>query len=305
MIRARLTSLASLVLLAVLSSSTLAHAQAPRTWVSGVGDDVNPCSRTAPCKTFPGAISKTAVNGEIDTLDPGGFGAVTVVKSISIIADGIMGGISASGTNGVTINAAGGTVVLRGLVIDGETTGIKGVSIVDAAAVHIEHCVIRGFTQYAVSMDSSNGTKLYIEDSDLRENAAGIFAQTASPGQVLVERTQVDGNATNGIRIENGVSATIAHSFVNGNGGHGIVIKPTTQSAVVFVDHTVSDSNGQAGIKVGGSGAPATARISNDTIAHNNIGLQIAAQGTILSFGNNSIDGNGSSDAPSSTVPLE
>jgi hypothetical protein len=61
-----------------------AQAQATRTWVSGVGDDANPCSRTAPCKTFAGAISKTAPGGEIDALDPGGFGALTITKSITI-----------------------------------------------------------------------------------------------------------------------------------------------------------------------------------------------------------------------------
>jgi hypothetical protein len=66
----------------------MAQAQATRTWVSGVGDDANPCSRTAPCKTFAGAISKTAPCGEISVLDPGGFGAVTITKSITINGTG-------------------------------------------------------------------------------------------------------------------------------------------------------------------------------------------------------------------------
>src|SRR5256886_3806650 len=84
--------------------ATVAHGQATRTWVSGVGDDVNPCSRTAPCKTFAGAISKTASGGEIDALDPGGFGAVTITKSITIAGDGTLASILASGTNGVNVN---------------------------------------------------------------------------------------------------------------------------------------------------------------------------------------------------------
>src|ERR1700744_1572808 len=98
-----------------------AHAQATRTWVSGVGDDANPCSRTAPCKTFAGAISKTATGGEIDVLDPGGFGAVTVTKSISIDGGGgSLAGITASGVNGITVNAqATSVVMLRNLKLSG------------------------------------------------------------------------------------------------------------------------------------------------------------------------------------------
>src|ERR1700753_680246 len=100
-----------------------AHAQATRTWVSGVGDDVNPCSRTAPCKTFAGAISKTAAGGEIDVLDPGGFGTVTITKAITIDGGGTLASILASGTNGINVNAgASDIVILRNLSINGAGT---------------------------------------------------------------------------------------------------------------------------------------------------------------------------------------
>src|SRR5919107_5637110 len=89
-----------------------AHAQATRTWVSGVGDDVNPCSRTAPCKTFAGAISKTATGGEINVLDPGGFGGVTITKSITISSEGFEAGVLVSGTNAIVINATTGSNVV-------------------------------------------------------------------------------------------------------------------------------------------------------------------------------------------------
>src|SRR5690349_8388073 len=103
-----------------LLSALPAHAQATRTWVSGVGDDANPCSRTAPCKTFAGAISKTAAGGEISVLDPGGFGAVTITKSISITNDGVgEAGILASGVTGINIPTAGIEVHVRGIVFDG------------------------------------------------------------------------------------------------------------------------------------------------------------------------------------------
>src|SRR5215207_9975025 len=135
-----------------LAFASLAQAQATRTWVSGVGDDVNPCSRTAPCKTFAGAISKTAKDGEISVLDPGGFGTVTITKSLYINGTHGQGygSILASLTNGVNINITDvndvrKTVRLRGLDINGASTGNTGVSILAATEVHIEDTVIDGF----------------------------------------------------------------------------------------------------------------------------------------------------------------
>ena len=119
---------------------------ATRTWVSGTGNDVDPGSRTAPCKTFAGAISKTADGGEIDVLDPGGFGAVTILKSITIDATGTFASILASGTFGIVINAAGIDVTIRGLQINGAGGGITGIRIVAANRVHIQDCAIFGFT---------------------------------------------------------------------------------------------------------------------------------------------------------------
>src|SRR3984893_3638733 len=115
-------------------ASAPAHAQATRTWVSGVGDDANPCSRTAPCKTFAGAISKTAIGGEINCLDPGGFGAVTITKSITLDCHEVFGSILVAGTNGINISASGGNVTIRNLNFDGaNNSGLKGISITTAA----------------------------------------------------------------------------------------------------------------------------------------------------------------------------
>jgi hypothetical protein len=111
--------IALLVALVGVMAASSAYAQATRTWVSGVGDDANPCSRTAPCKTFAGAISKTAAGGEINCLDPAGFGAVTLTKSITIDCTGTLGGILASSTTGVILNGAGIVVTLRALEING------------------------------------------------------------------------------------------------------------------------------------------------------------------------------------------
>src|SRR5436853_6475792 len=130
-----------------LMCSTLANAQATRTWVSGVGDDANPCSRTAPCKTFAGAISKTAAGGEISVLDPGGFGAVTITKSITINGAGTLAGILAAGTNAIIINAAStDKIVLKYLQINGAGTGLDGIRFRSGKQLTVEACKIWGFT---------------------------------------------------------------------------------------------------------------------------------------------------------------
>src|SRR5881394_1746945 len=126
----------------VFAFASIAQAQAPRTWVSGVGDDANPCSRTAPCKTFAGAISKTASGGEINVLDPGGFGAVTITKPITISSEGTEAGVLVSGTNGIIVNVPNATdvVVLRGLDIEGLGTGLSGITVLTGGTVEVENC---------------------------------------------------------------------------------------------------------------------------------------------------------------------
>src|SRR3954469_13089767 len=155
-------ALPALALIA-LALPVSASAQATRTWVSGVGDDANPCSRTAPCKTFAGAISKTANGGEINCLDPGGFGAVTINKTLVIDCHYTEGGVLASG-NGIVVSATStDIVVLRGLDIFGVTPPTNGVRILTAAAVLIEDCVIRRFNaanSWGISFQPSGATQL-------------------------------------------------------------------------------------------------------------------------------------------------
>jgi len=179
-----------------------AQAQATRTWVSGVGDDANPCSRTAPCKTFAGAISKTAANGEISVLDPGGFGVVTITKSISIVADGVEGGILAAASNGIIINAGVNDVVnISGLVIEGAGTGLNGIRILSARAVHIRKTVIRGFvggTGTAIDIQALPQLNVTVSDSTLNRNLTGILAKPTSTNttRVLLDNVMIDNHPT-------------------------------------------------------------------------------------------------------------
>jgi len=202
----------------LLFVSALADAQATRTWVSGVGDDVNPCSRTAPCKTFAGAISKTATNGEINCLDPGGFGAVTITKSITIDCEDTQGSILSAGTNGVIINITGTTdtkkaVKLRGISIDGAGTGINGVRIMAANIINIEQVVIDGVTQHGVSVEGQ--AQVVIMSSSIRSNGGSgvnVFL-TSGTADVLVSGSSLTGNAT-GLNSSNGGTIRVGGSTI-------------------------------------------------------------------------------------------
>ena len=217
---------ASMVLV-VLAFAATAAAQATRTWVSGVGDDANPCSRTAPCKTFAGAISKTAAGGEINATDPAGFGAVTITKSITIDGGGTMSSILASLTNGININGAGIVVTLRHLSINGAGNGLIGVNVVEAQHVNIEDCDIFGFggaNGRGVSFGSATTTtNLYISNTNIHNNLTdGVFFKF---GNAMIDRTSLVGNGQDGLQVDGTTGATvvmISNSTValNGTGIH-------------------------------------------------------------------------------------
>ncbi|MDR0225968.1 MAG: hypothetical protein LBI66_06070 [Burkholderiaceae bacterium] len=176
--------------------STGAWAQATRTWVSGVGDDVNPCSRTAPCKTFAGAISKTAPNGQINVLDPAALGTVTITKPMVLAGNGTFASVLASSTNGIIINVAPtDTVVLRDLDIFGAGTGLVGVKIVQAGKVVLDNVRLQGFTESAVEVGDQAATKVFIQNSQLINNTGAINIQGAN-SQAYVSNTTVFGNGT-------------------------------------------------------------------------------------------------------------
>ena len=166
-------------------AATPAAAQATRTWVSGVGDDVNPCSRTAPCKTFAGAISKTAAGGEINVLDPGGFGGVTITKSITIRSDGAEAGVLVSGTNAIVINAGAlDKIVLDGLDIEGLSTGLNGINILSARDVLVRNSIIRGFNDATagngILINGSTQISVAVENTTIFNNRVGIRVQSSS-----------------------------------------------------------------------------------------------------------------------------
>jgi hypothetical protein len=180
-------ALPALALIALVAPSS-AFGQATRTWVSGVGDDANPCSRTAPCKTFAGAISKTANGGEINCLDPGGFGGVTIGKSLTIKCHYTEGGVLVSGTNAIVVNAAAtDTVTLRGLDINGigvgAQTSLSGVKVLSARKVRVFDSEIYRFQDGVTIAPTSATTSVILKNNHIHDNGNGVVT---APGNNLI-----------------------------------------------------------------------------------------------------------------------
>jgi hypothetical protein len=265
------------VLVLLLACSSLAHAQATRTWVSGVGDDANPCSRTAPCKTFAGSISKTAAGGEINVLDPGGFGAVTITKSITISSEGFEAGVLVSGTNGIIVNVPNATdvVVLRGLDIEGLGTGLSGIHVITGGTVIVEKCTINRFTVSGINfVPTVANSQLHVIDTIVRNN--GNVAASSGQG-IFINPTGAVKASLNNVRLENNVAG----------------IKTQGASTTALSD-SVAANNIFAGFSA--SGSPAILTIERSISSGNGTGV-VCAAGTSVRIGNTSIAGNGSAVA--------
>ena len=282
-----------------------AFAQATRTWVSGVGDDVNPCSRTAPCKTFAGAISKTAAGGEISVLDPGGYGALTITKSITINGDGTIASILASGVNGIIVNAGPtDVVILRNLSINGAglTLGVNGVWFQNGGKLYIENTTIYGFGGQGIMFQPVGASSLFVNRTTISNSAGGaiyVVPQAAGSASASLNAVTMQGNAR-GLRAEDRSTVVVSNSIASGNVANGFVALATTNPVDMSLENTVSARNGQVGVY---SGALATVRISNVMSVQNNVGLQSVGGGAIISFGNNRVNGNpGGNGAPTASV---
>ena len=285
------------------ASASLAQAQAPRTWVSGVGDDVNPCSRTAPCKSFSGAISKTAPCGEIDVLDPGGFGAVTITKSITIDGTGTMAGIMASNMTGVIISTASSDVVtIRGLSINGNCNGVSGVRITGTTpkAVNIEDCVIFRFTANGIDWATTGGTlgELNVRNCVIRNNSGDGVGVSASVGQVkgTFINTSFIGNG-NGMHAKINSRLTADQCNFSGNTSNGVLADGGT--GVIRIANSLISNNSANGVN-GGSGGVVS--INNCDIHNNTLsGAVVGVGGEVDTYSNNRIFANGTDGCPSCT----
>jgi hypothetical protein len=311
-------ALATLFAAAGLVGATPASAQATRTWVSGVGDDANPCSRTAPCKTFAGAISKTAAGGEINCLDAGAFGAVTITKSISIICQYTEAGVLATGgTSGIIINAAATDVIyLSGLDINGGTPtsfGANGIRILSAATVHIENTTIRNFRAtngLGISIAPAAALQVTVVNTTISDNGTGATGGgiqiqptgAAGSARVTLRDVRLQHNANNNLRVDTtgntgpGVSVNIDDvQFVGGANHVSVNVPAGTSNAQLMITNSFLTLGSGTAISL--TGASARARVGNSTITGNGTGIAIASSASVNTYGTNRLDGNGTNGA--------
>ena len=292
------------ILVVILAGSTLTYAQANRTWVSGVGDDVNPCSRTAPCKTFAGAIVKTAAGGEINVLDPGSFGSVTITKSITISST-FEGGVLVLGGNGIIVNAGpADKVILKGLDIEGVNgLGITGIRYIGGGQLIVEDCTINGFGTAGIEVDFTGqpaGTNagLNVKHVRISKTPVGIRLNNTVGGSstALIDDLQAINLSTFGLQTQTNAFATITNSRFDHNGS---ALQAENNSNINAENVTMTLNTN--GVQVASSNA--TVRISNCNIFSNTTGISVTPGGKVISFGNNRIAGNATAGAPTSTVP--
>jgi hypothetical protein len=301
----RIFALTAVAALALMALAMPAHAQATRTWVSGVGDDANPCSRTAPCKTFAGAISKTAPNGEINVLDPGGFGAVTITKGITISSESSEAGVLVSGTPGIIVAAGPNDVVnLRGLDFQGLNTGTDAIRFNSGKALHVEKCTIRQFTGNGILFQPGANANLFVLDTIIAEIGTAGIAVKPSGGVTVaaISRAYIDANGAGIVLASSGGAQNfvdVDNSRVSRNGGDGITVGATS---TLMLDHSQVSFNGGGGVNANAGGA--TARLGNSVLIGNVNGVAASGGGTVLSFKNNEIAGSFTSDGiPINPVP--
>jgi hypothetical protein len=308
MTKLRITLFAISVLALTLLVSTAAQAQATRTWVSGVGDDVNPCSRTAPCKTYAGAISKTARDGEISTLDPGGFGAVTITKSITINGGGAgqgYGSILASLTNGVIVNItdpadARKTVRLDGLNINGASTGINGIRFIAGTALFVDNVLIDGFTNHGIDVNTTGNPQLHVRNTIIRNCVGSGISTTASAANstsIAITGVSITKCGT-GMTAANGTRGSIRDSHFAINTTAGLTTSQAAGTTEVNVEGTLFTGHPTAINLL----ANTRVRIARCTITQNGNSLGIAAGALVDTGGNNTIMGNPTNTAPNGTL---
>ena len=305
--------------------SGLAQAQATRTWVSGVGDDVNPCSRTAPCKTFAGAISKTAACGEINALDSAGYGAVTITKPMTIDGGATHASILASLVNGVVVNMNGVTsfagcpagaprvVTLRNLSINGSGDGINGIRAIQVDELHVENVRIMGFRSAGaqqgngIDFNPNVSAAMFISNSVITDNLnLGILVRPGggTTASVQAKNVQLNQNGTGMFVSDNGFAA-VTDSASSGNAMHGFqVFSSGAPASKLHLDRTIVTGNGGSGVRT--DGANAVIRLSGSTIIQNATGISMGG-GTVATFTNNTIAGNlpGGDGAPNLSFPLK
>jgi hypothetical protein len=294
-------ALGSFLFVALFAPDSMAQLQ--RAFVSGLGNDGNPCTRTAPCRTFAQAISQTNAGGEVVVLDSAGYGPATITQAVSITAPlGVHAGISVFSGIGITINAGpSDVVILRGLTITSQdTSGGSGILFASGFKLHVESCIVDGFV--FGSVDTSGiaflgAGNLEVKDSILRRNIQGILVKPSSgTASAAVDRVRLENNHGAGLFVQAGSTVTVSNSLSSGNVG-GFVASSDTSGAMaeLNIESCVASNNTTGVATETSSMGVARIRLSNSTVTNNSfVGiLNDLSPAVFLSRGNNTVEGNG------------
>ena len=290
-----------------------AHAAgASRTWISGVGSDGNPCSRTAPCLTLAGAYLNTAPGGEIDCLDEGGVGTLNITMAITIdCRAGFAGILGSVGVNGMVVNAGAGDIVnLKGLSFQGLSIGPNAIRFLAGHSLYVTDTVIQNFTNWGIDFESNGNSLLVVADTFIANtgsgaSSGGILVQPGGTGTatVTLDRVRLADNVVgilaNGTTTSGGVRVELTNSIVTSNAGNGVwALRGGGAQTIVIVDGNKIVNNAGTGVLADTSSA---VLLSNSTVARNGVGANVTG-GTLFTYGNNVIDNNAGVDLSPSAV---
>jgi hypothetical protein len=298
MLKITLSALAAALLALGSLIPSPAEAQA-RVFVAAQGSDGNPCTFAAPCRTFQHAHNVVAAGGEIDVLDPAGYGAVFITKAMSIQGHGFAGISVGSGGTGITISAgANDAVNLTGLLIDGAGVGLHGIWFYGGKSLTIENCFVRNITNTGIFFDPPGAGSLAVSNTVVADAFNGVLVKPEGAGTVTAALNRVAaynqsdvGIFVDGTVATGGSTTAVATDSVASGNNYGFVVYSGTAPATLTMVRSVS-ANNTAGIYAKGS--VATLRLTGSTVTDNpTVGWHIANGAKIKTFGDNNFDGNG------------
>jgi hypothetical protein len=306
MTRAIIVIAAGLALTVTLPAVS-AQAQSPRTFVSAAGNDSNPCSFAAPCRHFQAAVNATSAGGEVDALDPAGYGPITISHAITIEGQGWSYIAPPAGGNAMTINAgASDTIVIHGVSLDGAgITGLNGINFTNGKELNIRDCQIRNFTGDGIFFGPDGSHNLSMSNTVVANNGVnGVSIGPTGSGtvNVVLDHVELDNNAHNGVAVfgnGTGVVRLILSNSVSSHNDTGVLDSSNTATTAVMVQSSIIAANGN-GLRATGSGAVIV--VTRSTITANTLGVPDDTGATLTSGDNlvivNSIDGSFSASNP-------
>lgn len=300
----KLRLITSIGVAALISASLCSTAQAQlRVFVSGLGDDLNPCTRTSPCRNFQRGHDAVAEGGEVVALDSAGYGAVTISKSVTLDGAGHHAGIASFTGAAIAVNAASAKVVLRGLTLN-SAGGVYGIHATAVSVLHIEGLVVNGFNTGITISLNADGSEIYIKDTIVRNstgNIAGIFIQTQlGTVRAAIDHCRAENNSGVGFFASARAQVTVSHSVAAGNSNSGFLafFNMPEATAEMNADQCVAinNSTGFSSLDTG------VMRVARSTATNNNTGFMNLSGGTFESLGDNLVRGNTNNTVGTITV---